>query len=130
MKKVLLATIAALLSVGLLDARRCGWNRCRTSMCNPAPACSEECPPKCYKTVQVPYTAYRCEQVEVAPIKELIPVADTCEYIPQPPIKIVTKNPPIPVPDTITYKCVPDKCKITKNPPLVRYKCPADCTPC
>lgn len=128
MKRILLASIITLVSVGLVQA----WGNCRRGC---APRCATrmtrqvDCPPKCCKTIMVPQTIQVPKVIEVPAIKEVTPRPDIITYRENPPIEVRTPQPPIVTPqcDIISYKCVPATMIRTPQEPCVRWYCPDDC---
>ncbi len=129
MKRILFATMIAMLGVSLASAF-CG-NNCGTRCRRGCPQRVERKvePPKCCKTIQVPQTVMVDKVIEVAAIKDVTPVPDTIERRANPSIEVRTPRPPIVTPqcDLISYKCVPDTIIRHPQKPCVRYYCPDDC---
>lgn len=95
--------------------------------------CAEPVIPRCTTTRQVPYTAYRTEVVDVAPVREEIPVAPRLVRVPQPDLVVRHKQAPIIRPDLICRTKMPCKFVCEEQAPIVRYSCPigtsAGCAP-
>lgn len=133
MKKILLVSIVALLSVGFADAFFGRGNGCcptqrRVRSCaTPCAVETEPCPPKCYKTIMVPKTIQVAKCIEVPAQRIEIPRPDLIERIPQKPIEVRIPCPPIQQPDRIEYRCVPDVIRHIPQKPCVRFQCPSDC---
>lgn len=134
MKKLVIASIAILLTMGLAEARffgrRGNCNGCPTRR-SCAPACETECvapvPPKCCKTIRVPQTIMVDKTVEVPARKVVIPQCDRVEYVKQPCKYRRIPQPSIPQPDIIEEVEQPCLVKHIPQAPLIRYECPSDC---
>jgi len=134
MKRLIFASIAILLSMGVAQAWRPfrgGCNDCP----RPVRSCATRCettpqPPVCYKEIKVPKTIMETKMVQVPARMIRIKQPDEIRWEKQPCVRIEYAQPPIQQPNIVVYEQQPDKCVHVARPDVIRYECPDECKPC